>query len=171
MRKLIQCQYITALGAMLIVLGPVLVWAHGSDRHDGGKPAMVGPAPVHDLPRHLKKRVKKEMDRRHEAMEEILDAMLSLEHGEVVIQARTLQNDSLLKHGLTEADRATLHQQLPEEFRKLDRATDNAATNLIEAAGNRDTPGSVRAYEQILQQCTQCHIQYGGGHFKTGGTR
>nr|CRH06110.1 Exported protein of unknown function [Candidatus Magnetococcus massalia] len=169
MKRSIPYRPVALLSALFLITGSSLVWAHGTERHDGGKPDMSSSAPVHGLPSVLKKRVKKEMDRRHEVMEELLDAILSLEHGSVTTHARSLRDGSLLKQGLSDSDRTLLQRQLPQGFHALDREMDRLALSLMEAANGRDTPVEVERFGQLLNQCTQCHIQYGGGHFTKGG--
>ncbi|MEG3637622.1 hypothetical protein [Magnetococcus sp. PR-3] len=166
------------LRSWIIILAMAVVWlgssineahAHGTEKHGEAIKGMENIAPVHGLPGHLKKRVKKEMDRRHEVMEELLDAILSLEHAEVVKHAQALTNDSLLKKELSAADQSTLKRQLPKGFHALDNAMDQYALRVMKAAARLDTKAEVTRFGELFNQCTLCHVKYGGGHFKSKG--
>ncbi|MBF0381680.1 MAG: hypothetical protein HQL69_11715 [Magnetococcales bacterium] len=161
-------QIIAVILVIPFFLGSPSLWAHSEENKDGSGESntMEMKSSVHSLPPALKKRFKREMDRRHESMEEVMEAILSLDFQEIKTQANLLKKGSLLEKGLSSTDMKLLSDNLPKGFWKIDKEMAQAIDTLIEAVDHRDAPVVVERYGKLLLNCTQCHIQYGGDHFK-----
>ena len=136
------------------------LWAHGKETH--GQEAMANP--VHALPKPLRKLFKKEMQRREEAMDGLLEAFINLDMADAARLAGHLQTGSLFTQ-LDAPGRRTYDAGLPEAFHDLERRHAAGVDRLASSTRAGDAAAALEGYAETLKGCVECHQRHGQAHF------
>ncbi|WP_134080932.1 hypothetical protein [Thiohalophilus thiocyanatoxydans] len=132
----------------------------------GINPAMAESAagPLDDEPR-LRQLLQEEMQALEEALATISTALPRGEWHSVAKTAGQVHDSFIFQQKLSDADRKTLHQTLPEAFIQRDKAFHQQAKKLQHAAESQDAELSLFYYSKMVESCVTCHRQFATHRF------
>lgn len=109
------------------------------------------------LPNHIRSLLIEEMQAITTSMDMIFRAIIAGEHDQVASQAQAIHDSFIMAQKMTEDDRKTLEETLPEAFINRDQAFHHLSAELAEAARNEDLAKQVKLFQDMQQACLACH--------------
>lgn len=99
------------------------------------------------------------------ASQTIQSAIVQGEHEIVAKEAQAIHDSFIMAQEMTEEDEQALLAAVPEDFLVQDEALHKLSEELAEAARNKDTALQVQHFNQMIEDCVQCHKEYASARF------
>ncbi|MFO8024395.1 hypothetical protein [Thiohalophilus sp.] len=140
------------LGSLLVIAGSGHVLAQGEAGPLDGEPKLL-------------KLLQQEMQALEKALATIGTSLPRGEWHAVAETAGQVHDSFIFQQKLTAEDRKTLHQALPEDFIRQDKAFHQQAKKLQYAAESQDAELSLFYYSKMVESCVACHRQFATHRF------
>lgn len=113
----------------------------------------------------LRDLLRQEMTMILDASRDILEGLVTGDHGMVAERGQAIHDSFILQQSLTEQDRKDLMEAVPPEFVQLDRAFHETAAGLAEAARAEDADRELSLFNELTDGCIQCHARFATDRF------
>lgn len=121
--------------------------------------------PVLELPPKLQQALVDEMIAINEGVRALPEAIVKADWERLAGTGRRIEQSYILKQRLSEGERGTLVQSLPDSFKYLDRRLHQHAGKLAQAAERRDGELVRFYFSRMLDSCAGCHAVYAKHRF------
>ncbi|HSH30115.1 MAG TPA: hypothetical protein VK971_09440 [Thiohalobacter sp.] len=128
-------------------------------------PPAAAADPRLELPPKLQQALVDEMIAINEGARALPEAIVRADWERLAETGRRIEQSYILKQRLSEEERRTLVQSLPDSFRYLDRRLHQHAGKLAQAADHRDGELVRFYFSRMLDSCVGCHAVYAKHRF------
>ncbi|BAZ92747.1 hypothetical protein TspCOW1_23970 [Thiohalobacter sp. COW1] len=128
-------------------------------------PPAAAAEPLLELPPKLQQALVDEMIAINEGVRALPEAIVKADWERLAETGRRIEQSYILKRRLSEDERGTLVQSLPDSFKYLDRRLHQHAGKLAQAAERRDGELVRFYFSRMLDSCAGCHAVYAKHRF------
>jgi len=117
------------------------------------------------LTEKLDRLLREEMRSIQSAMGQVHSAIVMGDHATVAKSAQAIHDSFILQQSLTDQDKKDLMSAVPEGFIKLDKEFHQLAAELAAAGSKNNTGKQLTIFNEMTQNCVQCHEEYVSDRF------